>query len=52
MGCCKNLKYIFVDCGVKRKLNYMGGRVHKKVLSQGGGTYLFLEQPSVHMLGK
>ena len=44
-----SLKYIFVDGGVKRKLNYMGGGVDKKVSSLvllgGGGTYLFLEQP-------
>ena len=25
MGCHRNLKYIFLDGEVKRKLNYMGG---------------------------
>ena len=33
MYCRIKLIYIFVDEGVKRKLNYMDGRVDKKVLS-------------------
>ena len=44
MGCRRNLKYIFVDGGVKRKLNYIGGGVDKKCLPRWG-AYLFLEQP-------
>ena len=41
MGCRRNLKYIFVDGGIKRKLNYMDGRVDKKVPSQVGCTYFW-----------
>ena len=36
MGCCRNLKNIFVDGGVKRKLNNMGAGVNKKCLPRGG----------------
>ena len=42
MGCRGNLKYIFDDDEVKRKLNYIGGGVDKNVPSQGV-AYLFLE---------
>ena len=35
MGCRRDLKYIFVDGGVKRSLNYMVGGDDQKVPSQG-----------------
>ena len=40
MGCRRNFKYIFVDGGVKRKLNYMGGRVDKKSAFPGRGILI------------
>ena len=43
-GFCRNLKYIFIDGWVKRKLNCMDCRLVKKMCLPGG-LYLFLEQP-------
>ena len=40
MGCCRNLKYIFIDGGVKRKLNYMNSGVDKKKCLPKGGVLI------------
>ena len=38
---CRNLKFIFVNGGVKRKLNYMGHGVDKKVTTKRGDILIY-----------